>query len=77
MRRLSKMCYCCKRTYPLFMFHKAIRFTIATDLGKDRCCRICVFNKAKNPVVRWNVITKDFEMVQLTLKQRIKEFFKR
>ena len=71
-----KTCYCCKHTYPLFMFHKAKRFTIATDLGKNRCCRICVFRAAKHPVVRWNTSIKDFEIVDLTFKQRIKEFFK-
>ena len=59
------------------MFHKAIRFTIPTDLGKARCCRICVFKKAKDPVVRWNIGIKNFEIVSLTLKQRIKEFFKK
>lgn len=71
-----KRCYCCKRIYPLFLFHKAQRFTIKSDLGKNRCCRICVFKEAKNPVVRWNKAIKKFEIVQLTLKQRIKEFFK-
>lgn len=71
-----KTCYCCKHTYPLFMFHKAKRFTIATDLGRNRCCRICVFRAAKHPVVRWNTSIKDFEIVELTFKQRIKEFFK-
>ncbi len=71
-----KTCYCCKHTYPLFMFHKAKRFTIATDLGRNRCCRICVFRAAKHPVVRWNTSVKDFEIVELTFKQRIKEFFK-
>jgi len=58
------------------MFHKAKRFTIATDLGRNRCCRICVFRAAKHPVVRWNTSVKDFEIVELTFKQRIKEFFK-
>lgn len=59
------------------MYHKAKRFTIGTDLGRNRCCRICTFKKAKTEVVRWNTVIKDFEMVQLTFKQRIKEFFKK
>jgi hypothetical protein len=70
-----KICYCCKRNYPLFMFHKAVRFTIKTDLGRNRCCRICVFKEAKHPVVRWDTSAKDFGIIQMTLKQRIKEFF--
>jgi hypothetical protein len=58
------------------MFHKARRFTIATDLGRNRCCRICVFRTAKHPVVRWDASIKKFNIVKLTLKERIKEFFK-
>lgn len=58
------------------MYHKAIRFTIKSDLGRNRCCRICTFKKAKEPVVRWNIAIKKFEIVSLTLKQRIKEFLK-
>ncbi len=73
----SKRCYCCKRNYPLFMYHKATRFTIKSDLGKARCCRICIFKEAKNRVVRWNAPIRKFELVELSLKQRIKEFFKK
>jgi hypothetical protein len=58
------------------MYNKAIRFTIATDFNKNRCCKICVFKAAKHPVVRWDVSIKDFKIVQLTFKERIKEFFK-
>ena len=76
MSKMSKKCYCCKHTYLLFMFHKARRFTIATDLGRNRCCRICVFRAAKHPVVRWDASIKKFNIVKLTLKERIKEFFK-
>ena len=58
------------------MYHKATRFTIATDLGRNRCCRICVFKEGKYPVVRWNTAIKKFEMIKLNIKQRIEEFFK-
>jgi len=58
------------------MFSKAVRFLIATDLGKVRCCRICTFKASKHPVVRWDAANKDFKIVKLTPKQRIKEFFK-
>lgn len=71
-----KRCFCCKRKFPLFMYHKATRFTIKSDLGRNRCCRICTFKKAKEPVVRWNAPIRKFELVKLSLKQRIKEFFK-
>jgi hypothetical protein len=58
------------------MFQKAKRFVIPSDLGKMRCCRICVFRAAKDPVVRWDATTRNFNIVKLTLKERIKEFFK-
>lgn len=58
------------------MYHKATRFTIKSDLGRNRCCRICVFRTAKNPVVRWDSETNKFGIVKLNLKQRIKEFLK-
>jgi hypothetical protein len=72
----SKRCYCCKRRFPLFMYNKATRFTIKSDLGRNRCCRICVFKASKHPVVRWDSETKKFGIVKLNLKQRIKELLK-
>ena len=72
----SKRCYYCKHKYPLFMFQEAKRFVIPSDLGKMRSCRICVFKAAKHPVVRWDAATRTFNIVKLTLKERIKEFFK-
>jgi hypothetical protein len=73
----SKRCYSCKRKLFLFMFTKAKRFTIKSDLGKNRNCRVCTFKEAKNKVVRWDSEIKQFKMVNLTLKERIKEFFKK
>ena len=59
---------------PLFMFSRAFRFTIKTDKGRYKVCRICTFNQSKNSVVRWTPTNK-FQIVKLTLSQRIKEFF--
>lgn len=56
------------------MFTKAVRFTIPTDMGRNRVCRICTFKNSKGMVVRW--IDGKFRIVELTLKQRIKEIFK-
>lgn len=70
-----KKCHSCGLTLPLFMFTTAKRFTIPTDKGKNRVCRICNFKKSKYPVVRW--LDNKFKVVQLTFKERIKEFFKR
>ena len=73
---MSKRCYCCKCTYPLFMYNKDARAVIKSAFGRAMCCKICVFKAAKNPVVRWDVSSKNFKIVKLTLKERIKEFLK-
>jgi hypothetical protein len=73
---MSKRCYCCKRTYPLFMYNKDARAVIKSAFGRAMCCKICVFKAAKNPVVRWDASSKNFKIVKLTLKERIKEFLK-
>jgi hypothetical protein len=72
----SKRCYCCKRRFSIFMYNKDARAVIKSALGRAMCCKICVFKAAKHPVVRWNFEKNDFEIVKLTLKQRIKEFLK-
>jgi hypothetical protein len=58
------------------MYNKDARAVIKSALGRAMCCKICVFKAAKHPVVRWDVTTRTFNIVKLTLKQRIKEFFK-
>jgi hypothetical protein len=55
------------------MFKKnKMKFKLVTDKGRVRNCRICVFKEAKNTVVRHR--NGKFELVNLTLIQRIKEF---
>lgn len=60
---------------PLFMFKKAVRFSIKTDKKRNRVCRICTFKDSSDTVVRWNA-NRRFYLVKLTLKERILEFFK-
>lgn len=60
------------------MFKKDRRkYQIATAMGKVRSCRICVWKNSANgvKVVRYNFNTNKFELVVLTFKQRLKEFF--
>jgi hypothetical protein len=70
---LGKKCIKCLRWYPRFMFRKDGRvYQVATELGKVRTCRICSWKESgRDSVVRWNG-TK-FEIITLTLKQRLKE----
>lgn len=60
------------------MFKKDRRkFQIPTSLGRIRSCRICVWKNSANgvKVARYNFSTNKFELVVLTFKQRLKEFF--
>ena len=70
-----KRCNQCKRKYPLFMFGKSTRAFLYTDFKRLRSCRICTFIESKYPVTR--LINGKFKIVHLTLKQRIKELFKK
>ena len=71
----GKHCIECMRWFPLFMFKKDSRkFILPVAKGKVRCCRFCVDKRSRNgSVVRWD--GKQFQIVTLTLKQRLKEFF--
>ena len=72
----GKRCYTCNRWYPLFMFKKDSRkFQLPIALGTVRNCRVCVWKDSSNgnKVVRWQ--DGKFNLVQLTLKQRLKELF--
>ena len=73
----GKHCIECKRWFPLFMFKTDIRnYTIPEAQKKVRRCRLCVDKESRNgSVVRW--MGNDFQIVTLTLKQRLKEFFKK
>ena len=70
----GKRCIQCMRWFPLFMFKTDSRkFVLPVAKGKIRKCRFCVHKESgKGSVVRWD--GKEFQIVTLTLKQRIKEF---
>ena len=53
------------------------KFQLPVVMGKVRSCRICSWKKSANDakVVRYNFNTNKFDIVVLTLKQRIKELF--
>ena len=70
---MAKYCIECRRKYPLWMFKTDIRkYTIPEAKKKVRKCRICTFKESgKGRVVRWN--GADFDIKQLSLKDRLKE----
>lgn len=58
------------------MFRRDRRvYQVAAALGKVRTCRICSWKESRDSVVRWN--GSKFEIVTLTLKQRLGELFRR
>ena len=71
----GKHCIECMRWFPLFMFKKDTRkFILPVAMGKVRKCRLCVHKESgKGSVVRWD--GNQFQIVTLTFKQRLKEFF--
>jgi hypothetical protein len=62
------------------MFAKDRRkFQLPVAMGKLRSCRRCTWNDSANGkrVVRYNFETNNFDVVVLTLRERIKEFMRR
>jgi hypothetical protein len=58
------------------MFKKDIRkFQLPIALGRVRNCRVCIWKDSSDDkkVVRWQ--SEQFNLVQLTLKERLKELF--
>ena len=51
------------------------KFKLPVALGRVRNCRICTHKESKDPVVRYNFEISKFEIVKLTWKQRVREFF--
>jgi len=69
-------CHNCRTNWPLFMFRKDnMKYKIAAWKGKICTCRICSFKISKEPVVRYR--NKKFIIVQLSLIERLKEFFRK
>ena len=56
------------------MFQKQTGFSVPTCLGRVYVCKICNFKKSKHRVVR-QLSNGKFVVVQLTLKERIKELW--
>jgi len=72
-----KRCYTCNIKWPLFMFKKDRRkFQLKIALGKVRNCKICSHKESREPVIRYNFTTNNFEIVKLTWKQRLMEWAK-
>lgn len=68
-----KKCFKCNKTYPLFMYQKSDTPPIKSAMGKAYVCRICNFTESKGRVCRKQP-NGSFKVVQLSLKERIKEF---
>ena len=68
-------CHSCRRNLPLFMFGKTrMNYRVAFWKGRMCVCRICSFKQSEHKVVRH--INGKFIIVQLSLIERLKEFFR-
>lgn len=69
-------CHKCRRNLPLFLFAKDnMKYKVAFWKGRMCVCRVCSFKQSKHKVVRH--INGKFVIVQLSLIERLKEFFRR
>lgn len=57
------------------MFSKSDRAKLYYDFKRLRACRVCTFIESKNPVIR--IVEGKYKAVQLTIKERVKEFLKK
>jgi hypothetical protein len=70
-----KPCFNCNHKLPLFMFSKSNTPPIKFSQGRSYVCKICTFYIARDRVCR-KLDNGKFVVVQLTLKERIKELWK-
>jgi oligoribonuclease NrnB/cAMP/cGMP phosphodiesterase (DHH superfamily) len=73
-----KQCFECRRMLSLDNFTDNKRhYTLKTDLGKNRVCKICTFERAvKNrSIVQYNFEDKKFDNIKFDDIGQVAEFF--
>lgn len=69
-------CHSCRTNWPLFMFpNNNMKYKIVAWRGKSCQCRICIFKHSRGPVVRYR--DGKHRIVELSLTERLKEFFRK
>ena len=68
-----KRCFTCKRTYPLFMYHKDdSKYQLKSNKGKCVECRLCVLKRIKKDKGIMKRIEGKFEFVNVNYKYILK-----
>lgn len=73
-----KQCFNCRRTLPLDNFTDNNRqYTLKTDLGKNRVCRLCSFERAikTKGIVKYNFEEKKFDNIKFDDISQVAEYF--
>jgi len=78
MTQTKKQCFSCRRTLTLDSFTENRRhYTLKTDLGRNRVCKICTFETAvKNKsLVQYNFEEKKFDNIKFDDIGQVAEYF--
>lgn len=73
-----KECFKCKRMLSLDNFTENKRhYTLKTDLGKNRVCKICTFESAvkKKSIVQYNFEESKFGIIKFDTIGEVGEYF--
>ena len=73
-----KQCFKCRRMLPLDDYTENKRhYTLKTDLGRNRVCKICTFESSvKNrSIVQYNFEEKRFDVIKFDSIAKVGEYF--
>lgn len=73
-----KQCFSCRRMLPLENFTENKRhYTLKTDLGRNRVCKICVFESSvKNlTIIHYNFEQRKFDNIKFDDIGQVAEYF--
>lgn len=73
-----KQCFNCKRMLPLDSYTDNRRvYTLKTDLGKNRVCKLCSFERAikTKGIVQYNFEEKKFDNIKFDDISQVAEYF--
>lgn len=75
---MRKICFTCKRNYPLFLFHlNDSKYQREADKGVTIECRICCYKRMKKDKGIMQRIDGKFQFVPMTKKELIKYILKK
>lgn len=73
-----KQCFNCRRTLPLDAYTDNKRhYTLKTDLGKNRVCKICMFERSikSKSLIQYNFEERKFDNIKFDDIGQVAEYF--